>query len=576
MQVFINCEKNVEAVKYGFLSIGDILGLDINIVDQMSKKIPIPVFIYYGEAIPEEMFRKPFEIAFHILPSERSNIIAPDIFWEDDQITSIPFAFGTELTGKDAGRIAGKSPSSAFAGWVDQRTLRCSIDFPLSVSYFLSLEHERDQRTDELGRPIGPESWIYRKGFSTVPMVDRLIAAFWMLCCCAYARAKALLVRKIPWPNRRKFCMPVSHDIDLVQKWTVNAVIKEGMSILSDKQKRHLQYATQALRSVASSHFNGKTDPYWNFDQIVSLEKKYDISSTFYFLTHRKHHRINNQKMVGNYGRMSKNVGSVMKELYDNGFEIGLHGSIDAFKDGNILEAERNQIESCFNGACNGIRQHFLLFDKDKTPFEQLKAGFQYDSTLGYRDICGYRCGTGFPHSWFNLFMDGNDNFLEIPLIVMDSSLVLERKGDLKGCYERLFDLLRQGFDQGSCMTLLWHNTSFSDPSYPWLRQLFEDALSFAQKNDGWVTNISSLCQWWLQRRRIKLQVSQRDRKSYINIIDPPSNYIFGLDVFAPEGLTYEFRGPDNLELDKTREIESFKDHSGCRGKMCRLYVHPS
>ena len=56
MQVLINCEKNMEAVKYGFFSIGDILGLDIAFVDQISNKIPIPVLLYYGEAIPEEMF----------------------------------------------------------------------------------------------------------------------------------------------------------------------------------------------------------------------------------------------------------------------------------------------------------------------------------------------------------------------------------------------------------------------------------------------------------------------------------------------------------------------------------------
>jgi hypothetical protein len=575
MQVLINCEKNVEAVEYGFFSIGDILGLEIDIVDQISNKVPIPVLLYYGKTIPGEMFGKQAEIAFHILPSERSNIVAPDLFGGDDRI-SIPFAFGTRLTSTDPTRIVGKSTSSGFAGWVDQRTLRCSIDFPLSVSYFLSLEHERDQRTDELGRPIGPKSWICQKGFSNVPVVDRLVAAFWMLCCYAHARAKALLVRKIPWPNHRKFCMPVSHDIDLVQKWTVNAVIKEGISILTDTQKRHLQYATQTLRSVASSHFNIKTDPYWNFNQIISLEKKYDVLSTFYFLAYRKHHRINNQKMVGNYGRRHKDVCSIMKEICREGCEIGLHGSIDGFRDGNILEAERNQIEGCFNGACNGIRQHFLLLDKDITPFEQLKAGFQYDSTLGYRDICGYRCGTGFPYSWFNLFMDGKENFLEVPLIVMDSSLVIEKSGNLSGCHDQLLGFLQQALNQESCMTLLWHNTSFSDPSHPWLRQLFEDALSFAHKNDGWVTNISSLCQWWLQRRKIRLQVIQSNRKGHINIIDPPSDYIFGLDVFVPEGLMYEFRNLNSFEIEKTGEIEMFKNHSGYSGKICRLYVHPS
>ena len=575
MQVLIHHERNAEYVKYGVFAIADILGLDFEIVDRISDEKPFPVLIYYGRTIPKELVEKTFEVILHILPSDPLSIIDGNVLFGDTHTISIPFAFGSKLGRVVAERIVCKSETSAFAGWIDQRTLRCSIDFPLSVYYFLSLEHEKDQRTDDLGRPIGPESWIYHKGFSNVPVVDRLTAAFWMLCCCAHARAKALLVRKIPWPNHRKFCMPVSHDIDLVQKWTVNAVIKEGISILTDKQKRHLQYATQTLRSVASSHFDRKTDPYWNFDQIISLEKKYDMSSTFYFLTYRKHHRINNQKMVGNYGRRYKDVCSIMKEICREGCEIGLHGSIDGFKDGNILEAERNQIEGCFNGACNGIRQHFLLLDKDRTPFEQLKAGFQYDSTLGYRDICGYRCGTGFPYSWFNLFMDGNDNFLEVPLIVMDSSLVIEKSGDLSGCHDQLLGLLQQSLNQESCATLLWHNTSFSDSSYPWLRQLFEDALSFAHKNDGWVTNISSLCQWWLQRRKIRIELVQSNEKTYIiNIVDAPTAYIFGLDVFVPEGLTYEFKGVNNFTVEKTTEENMFKNSRVCTGKLHRLYVH--
>jgi peptidoglycan/xylan/chitin deacetylase (PgdA/CDA1 family) len=576
MKLIINCEKNIEAIEYGFFSIGDILGLDIEFVDQILDKTPIPVLIYYGRTIPGDIYSMPFDKIFHILPSEDSNIIAPDLFLEDSQITSIPFAFGSGLTSIDPGSVACKSPSSVFAEWVDQRTLRCSIDFPLSVSYILSLEHERDQRSDKLGRPIGSESLIYQKGFSDVPVVDRLASTFWMLCCCAYTRAKALLVRKIPWPNFRKFCMPISHDIDLVQKWTVNAVIKEGVSILTETPKRHLQYTMKTLKSVASSYFDRKTDPYWNFSQIISLEKKYDMSSTFYFLTRRKHHRINNQKIVGNYGRMHEDVGSMMKEIYDSGFEIALHGSIDGFNDGNILEAERNQIESSLNVICNGIRQHFLLFDKDRTPFEQLKAGFQYDSTVGYRDICGYRCGTGFPYSWFNLFVNGKDNFLEIPLVVMDSSLVLEKRGDSNGCRERLFDLLRQGLKQESCITLLWHNTSFSDPSYPWLRQLFEDALQFAHKSEAWVTNLSSLYQWWLQRREIKIDLVQSNEKTYvINVRDVPKTYTFGIEVFVPKGLTYEVSAVNNFTFQETAEENMFENNSVCGGKLHRLYVHP-
>ena len=113
-----------------------------------------------------------------------------------------------------------------------------------------------------------------------------------------------------------------------------------------------------------------------------------------------------------------------------------------------------------------GSRQHFLRWETPTT-FKYLeKAGLSYDTTLSYSDHAGFRCGTCYEFSVFDLGACKQLKLKERPLIAMECTVIDEKYMNLGRSMEakHLLQLLRyrcQMFDGD--FVLLWHNTRMLD-----------------------------------------------------------------------------------------------------------------
>ena len=67
-------------------------------------------------------------------------------------------------------------------------------------------------------------------------------------------------------------------------------------------------------------------------------------------------------------------------------------------------------------------RQHYLHFDFHKTIKYLENNKISEDSSLGYNEHVGFRCGTGVPFYLFNWSIMAKSKVLERPLVWMDSS----------------------------------------------------------------------------------------------------------------------------------------------------------
>ena len=107
--------------------------------------------------------------------------------------------------------------------------------------------------------------------------------------------------------------------------------------------------------------------------------------------------------------------------LTSNGHEIGVHG-IDAWHSSTHGMAELNRVASAVNTSVCGIRMHWLLQD-ERTHAALEDAGYEYDSTAGYNDVVGFRCGTT------QVFRPlGVEHLLELPLHIQDGALFFATK----------------------------------------------------------------------------------------------------------------------------------------------------
>ena len=87
-------------------------------------------------------------------------------------------------------------------------------------------------------------------------------------------------------------------------------------------------------------------------------------------------------------------------------------------------------------------------------------AGLAYDSTLGFPEAAGFRCGTSFEYPVFNLQSRQKLELRERPLIVMETSLFSSSYMGLseRRALEKIVQLSDVCRSFGGQFTMLWHN----------------------------------------------------------------------------------------------------------------------
>ena len=169
----------------------------------------------------------------------------------------------------------------------------------------------------------------------------------------------------------------------------------------------------------------GLADDFWlQFDRYLEIEK--GLGSTFYLIPFKNRAGINTSHRAPKRRASRYDINDIKPEVHrliSCGCEVGLHG-IDAWNDSEKGREEFSRI-SLVAGIYNmGVRMHWLYFS-NRSPEHLEKAGFFYDSTMGYNDAVGYRGGTT------QVFRPpGAKKLLELPLNIQDTALFYPKRMD--------------------------------------------------------------------------------------------------------------------------------------------------
>lgn len=108
-----------------------------------------------------------------------------------------------------------------------------------------------------------------------------------------------------------------------------------------------------------------------------------------------------------------------------------------------------------------GSRQHYLRWENPTTWQILDEVGIAYDTTLGFADHIGFRCGTCREFPVFNLKTRQALRLRERPLVVMDVTMLTSKYMGLQP--EEALEQIRWLADKcrlyGGNFGLLWHNT---------------------------------------------------------------------------------------------------------------------
>jgi len=437
-------------------------------------------------------------------------------------------------------------------------SIRMSADLIRTCFDLLSRREEREtDRRDAYGRFSSADSLAHRRGFLRFPAVDAAADLLGSLLTGLFRAGRTPCLRTACWPGGRPWALCLSHDVDWVKKWTLGGMAGYllGRTPFPGSPKgswhRRLAAVLEDLRA-------GR-DPYDNIDQILGLESEHGVSSTFFFLPGVPDQRREGRKILGGYpGRFD--LGRQADRIRQAGGEVELHGSFDSYDNSEQMARERERLRRRTGSVPRGIRQHFLRYRFPDTARCHQQAGLEYDSTLGFGDRPGYRCGTSFPHRTFDPSINGPLAMMEIPLVIMDGALEAVRGGTQEASRAAVEELLDQSERWGGVCTLLWHNTSFAEiDDGGFLRDIYIRALRRARSSRAWVCTCGQLLDWWRWRSGVEIGVAaggSAEHRRWRLRLPSSDQRSLTLDVLIPEGRRLEIEGCRSRMHDRRSDGE--------------------
>jgi len=369
---------------------------------------------------------------------------------------------------RDLPVIYGQSNNSNI---LSKRPLGFALNIDIFGSAFFMLTRYEEYVSfmpDSHGRFAGVHLLAAKEGFLHRPIIDEYVEILW-----------EVLIRTWPGLSRRlhNYRVQLSHDVDHFSAAIEIEQIHWLRSCAGDiiLRRNPLLAARRFLARYTYEILPG-IDPYNSYDWLMNISEKYGLQSAFYFLCQKNDSR--------RYNIEGPRLRKLIRRIFDRGHEIGYHASYVSYMDPYITKEEfelllRVAEEEGVRQNIWGARQHYLRWRNPITWQNLNRAGCHYDTTLGFADLIGFRCGTSHEFKVFDLQERKPLNLIERPLIVMDQVLLNQKhqkltEQQLINCIEYYAQTCRH---YGGVFTLLWHNSTLLTSRYKKLYQKLVEAV---------------------------------------------------------------------------------------------------
>lgn len=201
---------------------------------------------------------------------------------------------------------------------------------------------------------------------------------------------------------------------------------------------------------------NLKKDPNNTFGTILSLKKKYNVDTVFFFL-------VADYTTFDTNVSASKNKFKLLIKTMGDYAKVGLHPSYFSMKDEVLLKKEKERLESITNMPMEKSRQHYLRFSLPITYQNLIDLEISEDYSMGYASHIGFRASTCTPFYFYDLDFEIQTPLKIIPFALMDTTLNDYMELTPKQSLERIKILKEEVKAVNGTFVTLFHNESLSN-----------------------------------------------------------------------------------------------------------------
>jgi hypothetical protein len=368
---------------------------------------------------------------------------------------------------------------------------------PLDPAWDLRAAAATLARTEELGG-AADEHGRFPATASSIPAgaapLDELVIAL-------REAAAGVGVAPAPlYPEGARFAVALTHDIDTPWRWSRQGLLGAGARlknalVAGDTDSARVEAA--GLARAPLHHLRG-SDPNWSHHRFAASERGRGFRSTCFVLAaHRDPHDGAAPEAY------SARRARLVAELDRLGVEVGLHASYTSLADERLLAGERAVLSGLLGGPIAGNRHHYLRLPWHAGIRALDRLGFSYDTTLGYAERPGPRAGLSFPFRPWDITTGARMRILELPLVLMDTTLAEQRYLALspEAAWTEVERVLDHLHDVGGCVSVLWHNDRFDSVYGRGWDRLYNRLLDGIAARRGHADAAGALADYWRAER---------------------------------------------------------------------------
>lgn len=333
-----------------------------------------------------------------------------------------------------------------------------------ATSFFMLTRWEEyvNKKRDSHNRFPATESLAYKQGFLDRPIVNEYVE--WL--------KKELLKLDCSMKfKERKFELFLTHDVDNLYMWKGwPQVIRIALGDIVKRKDPSLAYERFAEYFLIKRE--KIKDPFDTFDWLMDKSEAVGVKSRFYFMSGGVTSYDNNYKID------EPRALELIENIKRRGHTIGIHPSYNAYNDFEQFKKEKELLEEIVGETIVEGREHYLRFEVPTTWQIWEDHGMQVDTTCGYADKEGFRCGVCYPYSVFNVLTRKKLKLKERPLTVMEGSFATYQPNiSSTEMLKKIEDLIEKVKQYNGEFVLLWHNSSFNTEGWKRYEMVYESIL---------------------------------------------------------------------------------------------------
>lgn len=333
---------------------------------------------------------------------------------------------------------------------IEEHKIISHIDIFATLFFMLTRWEEYvDKTRDEHNRFPHTASLAYKEGFLNRPIVNEYIELFWNLLSLMGYKEKR---------EPKKFSMLLTHDVDEIQRYPNFKKVIKGMGgdVL---YRKSLFLPFRTLYDYLLVSMKKRKDPYDSFDEIMDISDSFKIKSHFFFMSGGTTTKYDNR-----YNIKNPRVKKIIENIKQRGHFVGLHPSYNAYNNAKQFKKEKEALEEVNQAPILSGREHYLRFEVPKTWQLWEDNEFEWCSNLAYAKSAGFRTGSCYSYTPFNILSQQQLKIKERPLIMMEVTFA-ETSKDVEQ-----FDTMAEYYlniikKYNGEFVMLWHNASFKEAS---------------------------------------------------------------------------------------------------------------